>query len=101
MFTALLFVALAHAVPSSVPLDASARPDPQSFFAWLGLCAPGVPCDTLTGPAWMVAAGLRHLPTQRRVIDLGHDVVIDLEALRWEPEINMLRLIDDRTEPEP
>ena len=32
----------------------------------------------------MVAAGLRRLPAQRGVIDLGHDVIIDLEALQRE-----------------
>ena len=84
-----------------MPLDASARPDPQSFFAWMGLCAPKEPCDTLTGPAWMVATGLRRLPHQRGIIDLGNDVIIDIEALRREPDIDMLRLIDDRGEPHP
>jgi len=44
----------------------------------------------------MVAAGLRRLPHQRAVIDLGRDVIIDLEAIRQGPDIDLLRLIDDR-----
>ncbi len=96
MLTLLLTVAAAVAAPHSVPLDPSARPDPQAFFASQGACAPAVPCETLTGPAWMVAAGLRRLPHQRAVIDLGRDVIIDLEAIRQGPDIDLLRLIDDR-----
>jgi len=98
MFTALLLIAMAHAAPHSVPLDASARPDPQSFFAWMGLCPPEQPCLTLTGPAWMVATGLRRLPAKPWGLNLGNDVIIDMDELLRGPDIDLMRLIDDRPE---
>ncbi len=78
-----------------------ARPDPQSFFAWLGLCAPEDACQAQTGPAWMVATGLGRRPPERTTIDLGHDVIRHLEDLQREPELDLFRLIDDREEPPP
>ena len=77
------------------PLPLS-RPDPQTFFAFLGLCAPSAPCSARTGPAWMVHTALHTQRGSRQAqgLNLGNDVIIDLEAIAREPELDRFILID-------